>query len=201
MMWFEILTGVGAIATAIAAWVWVGIAAKKHLEDTRDHKQAVEAYQIHVRRQLVSVHTFDYDDIDWANVSRDAGVMAAVERERDEIEKWGLRDWKASRLSRAIQFEHQGPPGRYWRHFPELLHGFIDELEKDYAGALDNRSRDSVDRHIRAAQNVAGLPRDELFPITDTKAARTKEIAESLRRCRVDIEGWLGPPLSRYMAS
>ncbi|MDE2988263.1 MAG: hypothetical protein OXT70_09485 [Chloroflexota bacterium] len=197
-MWFEILAGVGAIATAIAAWVWVGIAATAHLKESRNHKQADEAYQLHVRRQWVSVHTLDYDDIDWASVSLDAAVMAAIERERDEIEEWGLRDWKALRLSRAIQFEHGGPPGLYWRHFPEVLHGFIDELEKDYSGALDNRSRDQIERAIRAAQCVAGVPRDEVFPVTAERAARTEQIAISLQKCRADIEGWLGPPKGSF---
>lgn len=198
-MWFEILAGVGAVLTAIAAWVWVVIAARRHLEETQNHKRAVEAYQIHVRRQWVSVHVLDYDDIDWATVSLNEGIMIAIERERDEIEEWGLRDWKASRISRAIQFEHNGPPGLYWRHFPELLHGFIDELEKDYSGALDNRSREQIDRQTQAAQCVAGVPRDEVFPITAERAVRTKQIAASMRRCRADIEGWLGPSLSRYI--
>ena len=188
----------GATATATALGV---IALVRHEIRARRQRQlseqANEEYQRHTRRQLVTPWVLDYDDIDWERFAGDRDIFNAVERERIDIQRQGLRSWKCSRLSRAMQFEHGGPRGRYWRDHIDILNAFIDVLEKDFTGAVDVSWQSMVRSEPEGSDEGRKGGRNPLYPETEERWANTKVISASMRKMRQDIEFWIGRPVSR----
>lgn len=195
-----VLLAITAGSTAVATTLGVVALFRHELRERRRRRLSELAnheYQRHTRRQLVTPWVLDYDDINWGRFAGDRDIFNAVERERTDIERQGLRSWKCSRLSRAMQFEHGGPTGRYWRDHLEILNAFIDALEVDFTGAADIGWRSVVQSAPRAPNGESERSRGSLYPETEERWANRKVIAASMRKMRQDIEFWIGPPVSR----
>ncbi len=195
-----VLLAITAVATATASVLGLIAVVRHEIRERRQRrltKLANDEYQRHTRRQLVTPWVLDYDDINWERFAGDRNIFNAIERERIDIESQGLRSWKCSRLSRAMQFEHGGPQGRYWREHLDVLNGFIDALEADFTGGIDVSWRSQALSAPEKSNDYRQVANSSQHPETEERLARRKDIAASLRKARHDVEFWIGPPMRR----